>query len=101
MVEKAIFIRDRYRALTIAEGNKPWGAAERMQGFMGDVGDLAKLVMAKNGFRTYPDLNKKIRHEIADCLWSVIVLADELGIDVEQAFFETMRELEERTPQAR
>jgi len=97
MKKRALEIRDRYGALTARAGHKPWGAAERMQGFVGDVGDLAKLVMAHGGFRTYPDVKEKLEHELADCLWSVIVLADELGIDMEDAFGKTMDELEART----
>ncbi|MDP3771865.1 MAG: MazG nucleotide pyrophosphohydrolase domain-containing protein [bacterium] len=95
--KRALEIRDRYAALTARAGDKPWGAVEHMQGFVGDVGDLAKLVMAHGGFRTYPDLKEKLGHELADCLWSVVVLADELGIDMENAFEKTMDELEVRT----
>ncbi|MDZ4295808.1 MAG: MazG nucleotide pyrophosphohydrolase domain-containing protein [Patescibacteria group bacterium] len=96
LIERARYIKGRNAEMTAAEGNTPWGAAERFQGLVGNVGDLAKLVMAKNGFRTYPDLDKKLRHELADCLWSVIILADETGVDLENAFFETMDELEAR-----
>jgi NTP pyrophosphatase (non-canonical NTP hydrolase) len=83
-------------ALTESKGCKPWGLAERTQGFVGDVGDLNKLVMAKNGYRKYEDLDKKLAHELADCLWSIIVIADEAGVDLEKAFFETMKEIELR-----
>ncbi len=89
-------IRESNNALTKGEGNTPWGTPEHMQGFMGDVGDLAKLVMAKSGYRTYDDLDKKLAHELSDCLWSVMIIADELGVDLEQAFLHTMEELRRR-----
>lgn len=50
LIERARYIKGRNAEMTAAEGNTPWGAAERFQGLVGDVGDLAKLVMAKNGF---------------------------------------------------
>lgn len=50
------------------EGSRAWGVSERAQGFVGDVGDLMKLVMAKNGYRKYEDLDKKLSHELGDCL---------------------------------
>jgi len=96
IVERAKEIRKINATLTQNEGSKTWGLSERFQGFAGDVGDLAKLIMAKNGYRKYDDLDKKLSHELADCLWSVIILADEAGINLEEAFLETMKEIELR-----
>ena len=61
---------------------------------MGDVGDLAKLVQAASGVRNASDLESKLRHELADCLWSVLVLAEQLNVRIEEAFASTMDELE-------
>jgi NTP pyrophosphatase (non-canonical NTP hydrolase) len=36
----------------------------------------------------------KLGHELADCLWSVLVLSDLYGIDLEEAFLHTMDDLE-------
>ena len=52
--------------------------------------------MAKKGFRSYEDLDKKLAHELADCLYSIIVIADELGIELEKGFLETMSEIESK-----
>ena len=41
-----------------------------------------------------PDAESKLAHELADCLWSVIVLADVHNIDLEAAFLKTMDDLE-------
>jgi NTP pyrophosphatase (non-canonical NTP hydrolase) len=64
-----------------------------MIGFVGDVGDLAKLVQGKAGIRPTPDLDSKIAHELADCLWSVLTLADAYGIDLERSFADTMDDI--------
>nr|WP_255645756.1 hypothetical protein [Actinoplanes polyasparticus] len=53
---------------------------------MGDVGDLAKLVMAVDGRREIPDARARLGHELADCLWSVLVLADRYGVDLAVEF---------------
>lgn len=66
-----------------------------MQGFVGDVGDLMKLVMAKSGVRRVDDIDKKLAHELADCLWSVLVLSQLYGVNLETAFLQTMDELEQ------
>ncbi|OGZ25513.1 MAG: hypothetical protein A3I85_01915 [Candidatus Nealsonbacteria bacterium RIFCSPLOWO2_02_FULL_38_63] len=93
IIERAKEIRKINIGLTQNEGSKTWGLAERTQGFVGDVGDLVKLVMAKNGYRKYEDINKRLAHELADCLWSVIIIADEAGIELEEAFIKTMEEI--------
>jgi NTP pyrophosphatase (non-canonical NTP hydrolase) len=74
---------------------RPWNVEELALGFVGDVGDLAKLVQGASGVRDMPNLASRLSHELADCLWSVLVLADQLGVDIEQAFAETMAQLKE------
>ena len=91
LVLKAKEIETKYR-----QQGKQWDAAEYMQGFVGDVGDLAKLIMAKNGLRANENIDQKLAHELADCLWSTIIIADKLQIDLEKAFLSTMQELRAR-----
>ena len=96
---RAVALRARFVAAETARGGAPWSRAELAQGFVGDVGALMKLVMAKEGRREGPaDLDAKFEHELADCLWSVLVLADAYGVDLERAFATTMDELEAKLP---
>jgi len=71
-----------------------------MQGLVVDVGDLMKLVMAKNGRRNVPDVDRKLAHELSDCLWSVLVLAQAYDVDLEKEFLATMTALEAKLPPA-
>jgi len=73
--------------------DQPWSVSEYVQGFMGDLGTLAKLVMAKEGFRTISDVDSKLKHELADCLWSIVVISDKLGIDLAEVFPVEMKAL--------
>ncbi len=93
LTEQAVQVQEAYRELNQKQGHQRWEAAEYMQGLVGDVGDLAKLVMAKNGFRHADDLDARIAHELADCLWAILVLANELNVDLEQAFTKTVQDL--------
>lgn len=83
MRDSARAVRARYAAMEVARNGRQWTADEIMLGFLGDVGDLSKLVQGKAGVRPTSDLDKKLAHELADCLWSVMTLADEYGIDLE------------------
>jgi len=96
LTKKAKEIKDAYIVLNKKEGNKKWSKSEYVQGFVGDVGDLSKLLLAKNNFRKIPDLDKKISHELSDCLWSILIIADELDIDLESEFLNSMKELKKR-----
>ncbi len=87
LINRAKQIKEVNTKLAQNEGSKPWSVTERTQGFVGDVGDLVKLVMAKNGYRKYVDLDRRLAHELADCLWSIIIIADELEVDLEGAFW--------------
>ena len=88
-------LRKLYASLETKRHGRLWNVEEIALGFVGDVGDLAKLVQAASGVRDIPDLRSRLAHELADCLWSVLVLADELDVDIERAFTETMAQLKE------
>ncbi len=97
MVALATEVRDHYNELQVRDGQQKWGASERMSGLVGDVGMLSKLIMAKQGLRRGPEnLDAELSHEIADCLWSIIVIADELGVDLEAEYLNVMDELHSR-----
>ncbi|WP_163543454.1 MazG nucleotide pyrophosphohydrolase domain-containing protein [Occultella kanbiaonis] len=93
MQARARAVRAKYAELESARYGRSWTPEETMLGFLGDVGDLAKLVQGKAGVRPRDDLDAALAHELADCLWSVIVLADAYDVDLESAFDDTMRSL--------
>ena len=97
LTAQATAVRDHYNELQRVDGNKIWNAQDRVTGFVGDVGDLSKLVMAKHGLRRGPDnIDDALAHELSDCLWSIMVIADELNINLEQAFTKAMTEVHTR-----
>ena len=55
-----------------------------------DVGDLALIAQAKEGIREAEQVEEALTHELADCLWSLISLADRYEIELESAFLRTM-----------
>jgi uncharacterized protein YabN with tetrapyrrole methylase and pyrophosphatase domain len=93
---RALEIRRKYDKLSAKDGHDKWNGKEFMMGFVGDVGDLTKIIMAKENLRTMENIDTKLAHELSDCLWSVLVLADHYKVDLEQEFAKTMDELEQR-----
>ena len=96
MVDRAVEIRAKYNQLEKKKYGRAWTTAELGQGLVGDVGDLSKLILAKEGIRDIQEVDPKLAHELSDCLWAILVLAHEYGIDLGQSFVKTMNELEQK-----
>ncbi|WP_223305056.1 MazG nucleotide pyrophosphohydrolase domain-containing protein [Cellulomonas sp. B6] len=96
MGARAVAVRELFARRAADASTRPWTTEEVMLGFVGDVGDLAKLVQGKEGVRERADLDAALAHELADCLWSVLVLADAYDVDLPAAFDATMDDLTAR-----
>lgn len=96
LLDAAVRVREKYNQLNKRDNGAAWDGDKLMAGFVGDVGDLSKIIMAKSGHRAMDDIDEKLRHELSDCLWSVLVLAKYYDIDLESQFIESMNELEVR-----
>ena len=94
--KRAIRIKQRYSDLNAQNGYKEWNGIDYTAGLVGDIGDLMKLVMAKEGKRSGDNNDARIRHELGDCLWSLFVIAEYYDISLEEAFEATVTELDER-----
>ena len=99
LLTRAIEIRDKYDQLNMTKRNVQWNEQQLMAGFVGDVGDLSKIIMAKHGLREMDNVDEKLAHELSDCLWSVLVLASRYKIDLETEFMKTMDDLDEKIAQ--
>ena len=91
--KSALQLNELYELLEIKKYGRVWTTEELALGFVGDVGDLAKLIQANAGIRSIDDCRAKLGHELSDCLWSIIVLANKCGIDLEAEFVKNTREL--------
>ena len=100
LLKRAVEVRTKYDDLNESRG-VTWDDQDIMAGFVGDVGDLSKIIMAKHGLRSMDDIDTKLAHELSDCLWIVCVLADKYGIDLAQEFQKTMDSLDKRINNAK
>ena len=91
------------RSLAVRQGHeeyerrtygRPWTLGELTLGLVGDVGDLAELVQAREGVRGIENAQVKLAAELADAIWSVIVIAARCDVELEAAFVGTMDELD-------
>jgi len=94
IIDRGLEIRKLYEEKEKQLYGSAWTSEEIALGFVGDVGDLAKLVVAENGKRRIENSKEKLEHELADCLWSLIVLAQAHEVDLESSFMNTMDDLQ-------
>lgn len=91
--QRAVQIRKKYDELNKRAGNTAWVSRDFMAGVVADVGELSEILMAKDGLRKMEDVDTKLAHELSDCLYSILILADSYGIDLASVFMKTMDEL--------
>lgn len=91
--DSALKLNELYEKLETKLYGRAWTTEELALGFVGDIGDLAKLIQANAGIRNIEDYRSKLGHELSDCLWSVIVLANKCGIDLEVEFAKNIKGL--------
>lgn len=83
----AMRVHALYDELNHRERGRTWTREDFVLGFMGDLGDLAKLVQAAEGARGDIEGGREaLGHELADCLWSVLVLAKLYDVDLGAEF---------------
>jgi NTP pyrophosphatase (non-canonical NTP hydrolase) len=87
----ALDVRALYEILENRFNGKTWSLNEMAIGFSNDVGYVGRLLLAEDG--TWPidgDSTAELKHKLAESLWWTFVIADRLGIDIDEAFTETM-----------
>jgi NTP pyrophosphatase (non-canonical NTP hydrolase) len=89
----ALLLNELYEELEAKRWGRIWTTEELALGFVGDVGDLAKLIQAHAGVRDTENCKAKLGHELSDCLWSILVLANKCGIDLQAEFVRNTQEL--------
>ncbi len=93
---RAVEVRDRLAAFERSTYGREWTTADLLAGLMVDVGDLAAAVQRAEGIRPERDGAPidELAHELGDCFWVLLVLADRFEIDVTEAFESTMVSIE-------
>lgn len=97
IIKRTKEIHKLYIESDIKRLGKEWDRGEYVKALTADIGMLSKLTMAKDGLREMDNVDEKLAHEIADCLWSLIIIAEKYGVNIEESFLKTMKVLEERS----
>lgn len=100
MSADALKVADLYDQVNQQLLGRTWTRVDYAMGFVGDVGDLMKIIQRIEGIRVLSgtaeelrltpdaleDLQRDLQHELADGLWSLLVLSHLSGVDLYAAF---------------
>jgi NTP pyrophosphatase (non-canonical NTP hydrolase) len=97
LTDIAVKVRGHFDQVNQAQGRRAWTGQQIALGLVTDLGDLVRLLMEVDGFRSRRiGHDEEMRGELADCLWSLLILAESVGVDLESAFQEEMSRITER-----
>ena len=90
-------IREHYRSLEMKHHGSEWSVEEDALAFLTDAGLVGRLTMAQQGRCPVDDSNEvDLEHKIGESIWWLMVLADRMGIDSEEALETFLSKIEKR-----
>jgi len=96
MISEGLRIRQKYDDWAVKNNVRKWGLLERTTGLVTDIGELTEYVMVHMGYRGGENNQEKLKHEICDCIYSLICIADYVGVDIKKEFPNLIEELDRR-----
>ena len=95
--ERSKKIREHYRSLELKHHGSEWSVEEDALAFLTDAGLVGRLAMAQQGRWPNGDSNEAgLEHKIGESMWWLMVLADRMGIDSEEALDNFLSTTEKR-----
>lgn len=95
--ERAKRIREHYHSLEMKHHGSEWSVEEDALAFLTDAGLVGRLTMAQQGRWPVGDSNEAdLEHKIGESIWWLMVLADRMGIDSEEALQNFLSTTEKR-----
>ncbi|MEI8339402.1 MAG: hypothetical protein WCF94_01935 [bacterium] len=94
LIDKAVHVQELYHNFEDKKSFKHWNTEQTYNALVSDVGDLGRLVLAKEGYREDDGADKSLEHELAEILMATLVLTEHYKIDLEKAYLNEVDRLE-------
>lgn len=96
-VERSTKIRKLYHHLERQHHEKEWTVEEDALAFLTDAGLVGRLTMSQQGrWTTNGDTIPELEHNLGECMWWLIVLAERMDIDISEAFEKFLSKTEKK-----
>ena len=86
LTQQSLEIKELYSRFEKDQYGREWGTEEIYTALVSDIGDLGRLVLAEEGVEHITSLEKRLKHEIGECLWGISIIAAKYNIDLEESF---------------
>ncbi len=98
IINRSMAIRAKYHALEDKHHGSKWTVEEDALAFLTDAGLVGRLTMAHEGrwTKSDSDVDSELAHKLAENIWWQIVLAERMGIDINDAMETFLANLENR-----
>ena len=85
-IERSKKIRELYVQLELTHHGTAWTVEEDALAFLTDAGLVGRLTMAQQGrWPKGSDARPELEHKLGECMWWLMILADRMDVDMNQA----------------
>ncbi|MET0569927.1 MAG: MazG-like protein [Pedobacter agri] len=82
---RSMAIREKYKELELQHHGTEWNVEEDALAFLSDAGLVGRLVMSQQGRWPKANTDEELNHKLGECIWWLTVLAERMGIDINEA----------------
>lgn len=97
VIDRSVQIRKQYHQLEKQIHGTEWTVEEDALAFLTDAGLVGRLTMSQQ--ERWPKSGNNIaelEHKLSECIWWLIVLAERMDIDINQALEQFLTKLEKQ-----
>lgn len=85
VIERSKKIRDSYHQLERQHHGSEWTVEEDALAFLSDAGLVGRHTMSQQGRWPAKNSETELEHKLGECFWWLVVLADRMNINIEEA----------------
>lgn len=85
IIERSLEIRSKYHELELIHHGGKWTVEEDALAFLTDAGLVGRNVMSQQQRWPKANTETELEHKLGETIWWLIVLADRMEIDIEEA----------------
>jgi hypothetical protein len=86
LIARSLKIRERYHELEVEHHGSEWTVEEDALAFLTDAAMVGRLTMSQQGrWPAGKSGNAELEHKLGESIWWLVVLADRMDIDIQDA----------------
>ena len=85
VIERSKKIRESYHLLERQHHGSEWTVEEDALAFLTDAGLVGRHTMSQQERWPAKNTETELEHKLGECIWWLVVLADRMNIDIEEA----------------